>query len=260
MTGPSGAAAAGPDRADAPHWAHRYQGPRRSRAAKIFESGFRHVASLRSAPALHPRGLTCSADVEVMDDGAGRWGVPWLDSPRTYEATVRLSRAAGLPDRLPDGLGLAVRISGVDEPAGVLDLLLTGSGRNRFTRHLPLPRVDALRGPYSSLLPYRVRGHRRTLAAFPRPRPAPVPGYPASLARALTAGPLVFDLCADSAGRTWRRFAVLTVTNPLPVAWDASPGFDVYRHRARGFEPVSTLATARRAAYWGSRNGRHGEA
>ncbi len=230
----------------------------RTLATAAVETGFRSLARLRGAPAFHPQGLTCAADLEVVDDGRRSWGVPWLDAPGRYAATVRLSRAAGLPRRLPDALGLAVR---VDRPDGPLDLLLTSSGRGLVTRHLPLPRTDALSGPCSSLLPYRVGGRLRVLAALPRPsRQAPVHGDPASLREALAAGPLAFDLCAAAFGRSWRApwrpFAVLTVRAPLPVGQEDSPGFDPYAHDAPGFTPGGVLAATRRAAYRGSRAGR----
>ncbi|MET7686745.1 hypothetical protein ABZT06_01905 [Streptomyces sp. NPDC005483] len=59
--------------------------------------------------------------------------MPWLDAPRRYGATVRLSRAAGLPRRQPDGLGLAVRVEQADGPDDALDLLLTSCGRGRVS-------------------------------------------------------------------------------------------------------------------------------
>ncbi|MFJ8082855.1 phosphodiesterase [Streptomyces sp. NPDC096205] len=177
--------------------------------------------------------------------------------PGGRTATVRLSRAAGLPRRLPDGLGLAVRVDDADGPGRALDLLLTSSGRGPVTRHLPLPRADALAGPYSSLLPYLLRGLPRVLAAFPRrTRHGRVHADPESLARTLSAGPLVFDLCAEEPGRSWRRFAVLTVRTPLPRRPNDSTGFDIYAHDARDFTPGPALAATRRAAYQGSREGR----
>ncbi|MGW0337377.1 phosphodiesterase [Streptomyces sp. NPDC003011] len=220
------------------------------------EAGFRRLARLRAAPALHPDGLTCTAELEVVDDGAGPWGARWLDTPARYPATVRLSRAAGLPRRLPDGLGLAVRAEGAGGPGRPVDLLLTSSGRGRVSRRLPLPRADALGGPYSSLLSYRIGGRSRVLAAFPRRSGRALHGDPASLTRALATGPLVFDLCAQGSGRSWRAFAVLTVRAPLPVRQDESLDFDIYAHSAGGFTPGSTLAATRRAAYRGSRVGR----
>ncbi|MFF9094415.1 phosphodiesterase [Streptomyces sp. NPDC014802] len=221
------------------------------------ESAFRGLARLRGAPALHPDGLTCAADLEVADGGRGRWGVPWLDRPGHHAATARLSRAAGLPWRLPDGLGLAVRVDDADGAGKPLDLLFTSSGRGRLTRHLPLPRADVLAGPYSSLLSYRVGGRPSLLAALPRrSRRLPVHGDPTSVARALRAGPLVFDLCAEAAGRAfWRPFAVLTVHTALQIPAKQSADFDIYERDARQFTPGPALAAVRRAAYRGSRAG-----
>ncbi|MFH9013306.1 phosphodiesterase [Streptomyces sp. NPDC017943] len=228
-----------------------------SRPVALVEGAFRALARVRRAPALHPRGLTCAGELEVPDDGAGPWGVPWLDSPRRLPATVRLSRAGGLPRRLPDGLGLAVRVTDADGPGRTLDLLMTSSGRGRVSRHLPLPRADALRGPYSSLLPYRVAGRSSLLAAFPRrTRQAPVPGGPEGIAAALAVGPLVYDLCAQGRAGSWRRFAVLTVRDVLPVDPGDTVDFDPYRHSVRAFAPGPALAATRRAAYRGSRRGR----
>ncbi|WP_413755450.1 phosphodiesterase [Streptomyces sp. MMBL 11-3] len=221
------------------------------------EAGFRRLARLRRAPALHPTGLTCTAELEVVDDGGGSWGVPWLDTPGRYTAVVRLSRGAGLPARLPDALGLAVRVEDAAAPGRPLDLLLTSSGSGRTVRRLPLPRADVLGGPYSTLLKYRVGARHRLLAAFPRRDRAPVHGDPASLRRALADGRLVVDLRAGTVGGTWRTFAVLTVGAPLPVPREESVDFDIYGHRLPEFGPGSALAAVRRAAYRGSRAGRH---
>ncbi|MFD5266339.1 phosphodiesterase [Streptomyces sp. NPDC058335] len=231
---------------------------------RVVEAVFRVLARLRGAPALHPRGLMCTAELDVVADEREPWGVKWLDAPRLdaprrYAATARLSRAAGLPRRLPDGLGLAVRLEQAAGPGRPLDLLLTSSGRGRITCRLPRLRADALGGPYSSLLSYRVGGHPCVLAAFPRRSGrAPVHGDPVSLRAALAAGPLVFDLCAGTADGAWRAFAVLTVRSPLPLGQEESADFDIYRHSAEGFSPGRTLAATRRAAYRGSRAGRRG--
>ncbi|USQ85206.1 hypothetical protein NFX46_16285 [Streptomyces phaeoluteigriseus] len=103
---------------------------------------------------------------------SGPWGEgeKWLDAPRRYAATVRLSGAVGLPRRLPDGLGPAVRMEQAAGPGRSLDLLLTssGGGRGRIARRLPRLRADAPGGPYASLLSYRVGGRPCVLAAFPR--------------------------------------------------------------------------------------------
>ncbi|MEU8577541.1 phosphodiesterase [Streptomyces asoensis] len=251
------AAAYGGFPADTPSAGVRRWNARGARRAGPVEAAFRLLSALRRAPALHPRGLTCTAALEVIDDGGGPWGAPWLDVPGVYTATVRFSRAAGLPDAVPDGLGLALRVERADGHGVLLDLLLTTSGRGRLTRHLPRPRTDALGGPYSSLLAYRIGGRQRLVAAFPhRTRQTPVPAAPGGLRDALAAGPLVFELCAETSGRTWRPFAVLTVDAALSLPADETLDFDPYGHSAHGFRPGGALAAIRSAAYRGSRAGR----
>ncbi len=63
-----------------------------------------------SARALHPRGELRRA---VLARHGCEWptGVPWLDGAGTEEVLLRFSRSVGLPERLPDVLGLAVRVS-----------------------------------------------------------------------------------------------------------------------------------------------------
>ena len=48
----------------------------------------------------------------VLERSGLRCGIDWLDVTGTDGVVVRLSRGAGLPARLPDLLGLAVRIPG----------------------------------------------------------------------------------------------------------------------------------------------------
>ncbi|GGQ64213.1 phosphodiesterase [Streptomyces asoensis] len=251
------AAAYGGHPADTPSAGVRRRKSPGSRRAGPVETAFRLLAASRRAPALHPRGLTCTAALEVVDDDGGPWGAPWLDVPGIYAATVRFSRAAGLPGAVPDGLGLALRVERADGTGVLLDLLLTTCGRGRLTRHLPRPRADALGGPYSSLLAYRIGGRHRLVAAFPhRTRQASVPAAPGGLRDALATGPLVFELCAETSARTWRPFAVLTVDAALSVPADRTLDFDPYAHSAHGFRPGGALAAIRRAAYRGSRAGR----
>ncbi|MGW1607564.1 hypothetical protein ACWCQV_42900, partial [Streptomyces eurythermus] len=106
-------------------------------------------------------------EVEAPDGGARR-GAPWLDGPGRSPATVRLSRAAGLPRRLPDVLGLAVRVERADGSGRDLGPLPASSGRGRPGR--------TCRGP----APTRWAG--RTPAPCPAgwaASPVPWPPFPA---------------------------------------------------------------------------------
>jgi hypothetical protein len=178
-------------------------------------------------------------------------------TPARYAATARLSRAAGLPPRLSGGLGLAMRVEQTDGPGRPLDLLLTSSGRSRVTRHLPLPRADALDTPYSSLLRYRVGGRHRLPAAFPRRTgPRPVHGDPASLSddpgrRSAPVRSVRRDVTEGVA-----YVAALTARTALPLRQERTVAFDPCAHSVPGLTSGSALAASRRAAYHGSRAGR----
>ncbi|MEU1041885.1 phosphodiesterase [Streptomyces sp. NPDC005907] len=222
------------------------------------------MAAHRSAPALHPAGLLCTATVDVAADGA-RWGVPWLAAPARHTALVRWSRAAGLPRSWPDAMGLAVRVEAAAGPGRPLDLLLTTSGSGRLGRHLPRMRTNAVGGPYSTLLSYRFGNRPRIIAAFPQSPIPPVGTSVTALADALHQRTIRFTLRAADRNEPWHTFATLTLDAPAPEPAPApapaqvkvqSPGFDPYAHHLPLLHPMGRLAGLRTAAYAGSRTGR----
>jgi hypothetical protein len=120
-------------------------------AGGVLATATQALASLRAAAKpLHPEGEVYSGTVQ-RHGSASATGVAWLDEPGTDDVDVRLSRAIGLPDPLPDVHGLALRIHG---PAGPGDLLFATTGTSRLTRYLLTARRDPRR-PMTTLLPYR---------------------------------------------------------------------------------------------------------
>ncbi|WP_437094055.1 phosphodiesterase [Streptomyces sp. enrichment culture] len=188
------------------------------------------------------------------------WGVSWLDRPGSYRVTVRWSRALGLPRRLPDALGLAVRVEDADGLGNALDLLFTSSRSGRLGRHLPLLRPDALSGPYSTLLSYRVGDRERVLAAFPVPGPsgAPEDTMP-TLWQELARRPVRFDLRAAAPDEPWRTFAALSLESARTAPPTRTVSYDPYAHSLPGLRPTGRLRRLRDAAYAGSRHGRTGD-
>ncbi|WP_255305843.1 phosphodiesterase [Streptomyces sp. Wb2n-11] len=215
----------------------------------------RWVAELRKGPALHPHGVTGAATLEVHANEQW-WGEPWLDRPGRYPALVRWSRAAGLPGRLPDGLGLAVRVVDAGGPGRPLDLLFTTSGGGRWMRHVPLPRRHALAGPYSTLLAYQVGDRPRVLAAAPSADAPAVRSDLDALRTALRHTPLSFELCAAGPREPWRRFATLTTHSTQGTPPEAVPAYDPYLNHLPRLHPTPRLSGLREAAYRGSRTGR----
>ena len=103
---------------------------------------FRAVARLRSSRAVHPEGAVREATLTAVAGGP----LP----PGEHPALVRLSRGIGLPDAMPEIVGLALRAVDLDQ-----DLLLAGLGRD--------PRTN----PSSSLLPFEAGGRRFRYHATP---------------------------------------------------------------------------------------------
>jgi hypothetical protein len=197
---------------------------------------------------MHPRGAVFDAVVE-RHGGAIPWEVPWLDAAGTDAAVVRLSRGAGLPARLPDLLGLAVRLLPEGAP---VDLLLSSTGSGPLTRFLPRPRVDAA-AVYTSIMGYRSEAGVLRFAAFPQNDD--VPSDPEPLATAVAGESLRFTLAAARGVGRWRPFARLTLTSSAEPL-DPDVRFDAVLHAPPGLVADGPMARFRAPAYAGARKAR----
>ncbi len=115
--------------------------------------------ALRGARVFHPRGDAFAATVET--DGGGTWGARLLDEAGRHDVVVRLSRGVGLPEPLPDIVGLAIRFEGRGKGGGPLDVLVNTAGGPPVLRHVFLP--APLGRTFSSVLPYRTGSGRQVL-------------------------------------------------------------------------------------------------
>src|SRR4051812_46473168 len=154
---------------------------------------FGAVARVRGGPvrALHPRGEVRQAMLRRRP-GATRSGVAWLDDVGDERVQVRLSRSVGLPTRLPDILGMAVRVPVAGRREG--DLLLATTGSGSLGRFVLRPARDPLGAAYTTLLPYRTPSGPLLLAAFP-----------------VTSAPPVFQLAWARGTGSWNAFATLEI-------------------------------------------------
>lgn len=126
---------------------------------------FKAASMVRGERAIHAKGTALHA--RLLVPGAAGLGVPLLDEPGSYAAVVRFSRSVGLPDRLPDILGVAVRVLDAHGQGRHQDLLLDSSSSLPLVRRLPLPMYDLLGARYSSLTPYELAGRRHLLWVLP---------------------------------------------------------------------------------------------
>lgn len=198
------------------------------------------VARWRGGKPMHPRGAVFDA---VLERQGGTWGVAWLDARATDAVVARLSRGAGLPARLPDLLGLAIRFPGDD--GAPVDVLLTTTGRGRLTRLVPVLRRDTA-AFYSSIMGYRSDAGSLRLAAFPEADD--VPSEPRPLAAAVARDGLRFTLAACAGLGPWRPFARLTLHRPLP-GLDPEIRFDAVQNPPPGLVPDGPMARFRAPAY-----------
>lgn len=119
------------------------------------------VARLARPKALHPKGVIAKATLSVT--GVGRTGSPLLDITGRWPATVRFSRAVGLPDAVPDIGGMAVRIH-AERP---VDILLASTGTGPLSRYVLTAGWRTTGRTMTSVFPVLVAGRPLLLAAIP---------------------------------------------------------------------------------------------
>jgi hypothetical protein len=202
------------------------------------------LTRLRGDKPMHPRGATFDAVLERT--GPPRpWGISWLDERRTDPVVVRLSRGAGLPEPWPDLLGLAVRVPAAGPGSRPVDLLLSSTGRGRWTRLVPLLRRDAAT-PYGSIMSYRTALGPVRLAALPDG--SGVPSDPAPLASEVVRRGVRFTLVAALEGGAWEPFARLRTGVPAQPL-DPEVHLDAVLNAPPGLRADGPMARFRRPAY-----------
>jgi hypothetical protein len=116
---------------------------------------FAGLSAGRRKRIFHPRGVSFEGTLTFHDGNP----LPFEGAER---ALVRMSRAAGLPQGVPDLFGLALKL-----PDAGQDLLLVTSGEDAVTRHLLVPTTGFFHRPYSTVLPYELDGRTIVLGARP---------------------------------------------------------------------------------------------
>jgi hypothetical protein len=218
-------------------------------AQPAIRRAFARLAALRGDRVFHPRGLSLSGTLRAVDEQA----CPPL-AGSDVPVTARLSKGIGLPDAVPDILGLALRIP--DCPGGPWDLALATTGVGTVSRFAVLPARGWRSARYGSLMAYRFAdsGPRWLFAEPDDDQPA----SPAleDLASFAAEHPLRFRLGAASFAERPRPLADLTLIAALPPG-AAPPSYDPVAHCPNGVELVPrSVSRLRQPAYRGSREGR----
>lgn len=225
-------------------------------AGQAFAALFRLLKLARPDRPIHPHGLGLAGELTRTGNPAAPSGIDWLDSPGTDQVVARFSRSVGLPQALPDILGLALRMSpsgqatpgsGPDPGLGAnpADVLFASTGWRLPGRFLLMPRLDVAGATLTTLMPYR--GRRGPVLLGLRTRNLP----PGSLA----SGEWELGLYWAKPGGHWRECGELRLragTDPgdIPLRFDPlgnqPPGARTYGWARRLRKP--SYRAARRPA------------
>jgi hypothetical protein len=230
-------------------------------AAPAAAAGFYLLAALRSKRSLHPTGVGYRGWLVVGDDHPGPPEVPLFRPGTAKPALLRFSRGAGLPEPLPDALGVAVKLPDAYGPGNDQDLLLTSSSDRPLLRRLLFPATSFVRGVFSTALPYELGGKRVVLLLVPANiggGQSPVAGIRrrgGALAELAANGGLRFELRTASSFGPSQPVATLTTGQPLPAEQTEALRFNPWT-TGPGIRPAGWLNLLRDTAYKASQRGR----
>lgn len=207
----------------------------------------RAASLVRGERVIHVQGTTLRA--QLLVPGGADVGVPLLDEPGRHECLVRFSRSIGLPQRLPDILGVAVRVLDAHGPGGHQDLLLDSTRSWPVVRRLPLPRYDVLGALFCSLTPYELGGRRRLIGLLPDPGALPTRQLDQLAGRGDGAR---LRLAVASPHGRWREVAVLELGGSVDGGREVRFSPDL---TGGGIRPVGWLQDLRRSSYRASHVG-----
>ncbi|HVE67701.1 MAG TPA: hypothetical protein VNB64_03875 [Solirubrobacteraceae bacterium] len=208
---------------------------------------FGGLASLRGGRALHPNGVVVRGTFRATGPGGGAE----LLAPGVERAVdVRFSRGAGVPDPLPDVRGCAIRVVDAYGPGRHQDFPLASSFSRPAGRHALVPGMDFFRAFYSSVLPYRIAGETRLVAATLDGGAGEGPGT-AGIAAAARAGRLRVRLATATPRGPWEEVATLELDAVAPPADARALRFNPW-NSGGGIRPAGWLMALRDPAYRGS--------
>lgn len=204
---------------------------------------------------LHPNGDAYRAEL-VVPDRPGSLGADLLDQPGTRRAIVRFSRGAGLPEPLPDILGMAIRVLDAHGPGAHQDFLVVTSADVPVAHHALLPARSYFDRTFSSILVYSIGGRTRLVGAQPRTEAPHGAGTGlGALKTAAARGDLEYDLSIAAPFGHFEAIARLRIRDRLPDDDSEHLRFNVW-NTGGGIRPGGPFQGLRLPAYEGSQRGR----
>ena len=214
---------------------------------------FGALSAIRRNRVFHPVGDAFTGTLRLFPAEQTSFRLALLDG-ETHETLVRFSRGAGLPEPLPDVLGLAVKIRGLAD-GGEQDLLLASSGRSPGTRNLLVPARSFFRCTYTTVLPYRVNDEQVMFGADAEESLRERGGSFGDVQTAAATGALRFDLLAARLGGPWETVGTLAVEGKCEQSVARDLRFNPWRTTSE-LVPAGPLNTLRKNAYRSSQRAR----
>ena len=233
-------------------------GPALTGAGRLTGMLFEWISRLRGAKAAHPAGTVYEAVLRVDGGAHVPPGATLLATPAEHRAVVRFSRSVGLPPRLPDLFGIAIRLPDVHGRGRHQDFLMVSSVDAPVLHHIFIPVMDAQRAPCSCSLPYRTGDRLLLVGAQPlagSPRPAGRT-LDEKLERAAATGQLRFALSIASLAGRFAPVGELRVGKRLPDEMNGIR-FNPW-NTGGGLVPAGALNRLRAYAYPASQSGWEG--
>lgn len=214
-------------------------------AGLVLRAGFGLLLLIRRPRPIHPRGVVFEGEIRWVPRSR-QFGIAWIDGPpgQTAQVTARGSRSVGLPDRLPDIIGLAVRTQSAGLAA---DLELASTGLGVPGRFLLRPHRLPTRATLSTLFPYR--GMRGPVLICARTiTPSHVSSGHAAIGSAGPPSPWTLRLYAATPTGRWHPFAEMTLHRAADQN-DAWLRFDAVRRPLPGAATYEWTRLLRRPSY-----------
>ena len=225
--------------------------------AGVAGGAFGALSALRGKRIFHPFGNGYEGTFVVTERPRHATGARLFDDVAEHRVIVRASRALGLPESLPDALGLAVRLPDAHGEGSHQDFLLVTSADGALLHHLLLFAPGGFFAQsYSSILPYRVGRAIRLVGAVPRRPATPALGTDLeALEEAVSDHQARFDLALASLGGRWERRGVISLQERLGEAETEELTFNPW-NTGGDIRPTGPLMGLRNPAYRGSQRGR----
>ena len=214
-------------------------------AARVLEA----LSRIRRKRIFHPYGVGFAGRLTPRAERLV--GAPALATEAAV--VVRLSRALGLPEWLPDPCGLGLRIPDAYGRGRHQDFLMVSSATAPLGRHAILPARAFLDRPYSTVLPYRFRERLIVVGASARRPNGPGPALAELRDREFA--DLDFDLAIASLGGRWQPVARLSLGPRLAASETERLGLDP-TNTGGGLELAGFLNELRGPSYRRSQAGR----